>query len=160
MNTSDSSDTVPHRSEPSLPIFHLGEIDNPIRTSNGEIIYELVGRFVEGTSERHSLAYIVMSPGTSSLNHFHPTDEETYYILKGKADMMLDGIISKVSKGHAIFIAPGTEHKIVNSGAENLEFLAVSAPAWNPEGSRFLERWENGHAVPIEVKETLPPKGK
>ncbi len=160
LHASDSQDTDTPRSKSDPSIFDLKQIDNPIRTPNGEIIYELVGRFAENTSERHSLAYIIMPRGTSSLNHIHPTDEETYYILKGNAAMMLNGIISEVSQDDTIYIAPRTEHKITNNGNGDLVFLAVSAPAWRPEGSQFLERWKDGRAVPIEKDKKLRPKSE
>ena len=136
--------------EDALPIFQISELSNPLRIPNGEIIYELIGRKVAGTTDRHSLAYIVMPSGATSIKHFHPSDEETYYILKRRAIMLLNSEATTVTSGHTIYIAPGKSHKITNVDDGNLEYLAVTVPAWHADSSVYLEKWEDGRAVPLE----------
>ncbi|MCB1120650.1 MAG: cupin domain-containing protein, partial [Verrucomicrobiae bacterium] len=74
-------------SAPKIPVFDKSTAGDPIITPNGEIIYELTGRGVPGTSDRHSIAFVILPPGNSTPNHYHPEDEESYYILKGKGHM-------------------------------------------------------------------------
>ncbi len=137
--------------EDALPIFQISDLSKPLRTPNGEIIYELIGRKVAGTTDRHSLAYIVMPPGATSIKHFHPSDEETYHILKGRAIMLLNDEATTVTPGHTIYIAPGKSHKITNVGEQDLEYLAVTVPAWHADSSVYLEKWEDGRAVPLDT---------
>jgi mannose-6-phosphate isomerase-like protein (cupin superfamily) len=92
-----------------------------------------------GGSVKHSFSYVVIPPKCSSRLHYHPEDEETYYILKGKARMVIDGKEYAVGPGDAIFIKPPEKHQIFTDGNQDLEFVVVSAPAWQPSNSVFLQ---------------------
>jgi mannose-6-phosphate isomerase-like protein (cupin superfamily) len=114
------------------------QIREPLVSDHGEIVYELVGQAAEhGGAIQHSVAYIVIPTGKSSLAHYHQFSEETYYILKGVARMVIDEDIFSFSPGQACLILPGQTHRIFNTGEGDLEFLAVSAPAWVPGDSYF-----------------------
>jgi len=108
----------------------------PLRSPHGEIVYEMIGRAVEhGGVILHSLAHIVIPAGKASLKHYHKIGEETYYILRGNARMVLDGQAFSSAPYQAILIKPGQWHQIFNAGEEDLEFLAICAPAWQSEDS-------------------------
>ena len=69
--------------------------------------------------------------------HTHETAENIYYILKGKGIVELDGKRQLVEPGMVIFIPPGVEHAIINSGFEDLIFIVVASPPQDmprPEG--------------------------
>lgn len=92
-----------------------------------------------GGTQKHSFAYVVIPSGCSSRLHYHPSDEETYYVLKGKGRMTINGKEHKVTPGDAILIHPPEKHQIFSDGADGpLEFIVVSAPAWQPSGTVFL----------------------
>ncbi len=124
-----------------LPIFDISSVGRPLQSPNGETIWELAGRFVEGTTDRHSTAEVVLAPGSSTLNHFHPEAEESYYILKGRGRMIIDGEEASVGPGQAIYIAPNRAHKLVNTGPGELRLLAICVPAWEPANTVWLEKW-------------------
>jgi mannose-6-phosphate isomerase-like protein (cupin superfamily) len=110
----------------------------PLHSPHGEIVYEMVGRASEhGGATQHSLAHIVIPPGKASLLHYHKICEETYYLLKGQARMVLDGQEFSASPGEAILVLPQQRHQIFNAGDSDLEFLAICAPAWYPEDSYY-----------------------
>jgi mannose-6-phosphate isomerase-like protein (cupin superfamily) len=116
------------------------DINNPVHNSRGEVIYEMIGRPQEiGGTTNHSFVHVVIPARKESLAHYHKVSEETYYILKGVARMTVDNNEFRLSPGQACLIKPLEKHKIANDGEENLEFLAVSAPAWTPDDSYFLE---------------------
>ena len=120
------------------PVKSKDKNENPIITPHGEIIYEIIGRVQgRGETEQHSLAHVVIPPGKSSKAHFHKTCEESYYILKGTASMIINAQEFGLTPGLACVIHPGEKHQIFNVGAEDLEFLAVCAPAWYPEDSFY-----------------------
>ncbi len=112
---------------------------SPLVSPHGEIIYELIGRAVGETTERHSLAYIVLPPGKASLLHYHPVAEESYYILQGNARLLLGEAETTLSPGQTVLIPPLKPHKIFNIGETDLEFLAICAPAWEASNSVYLE---------------------
>ncbi len=117
------------------------QITEPLVSTTGEKVYEMVGLAAEnGAAVQHSVAYIVIPSGKSSTAHYHQLSEETYYVLKGTARMVIDEDIFSLVPGQACLILPGQTHRIFNSGEADLEFLAISAPAWVPSDSYFEER--------------------
>jgi mannose-6-phosphate isomerase-like protein (cupin superfamily) len=113
----------------------------PFVSQHGEIIYELIGRAVGEVTERHSLAYVTIPSGKSSLLHYHPHAEESYYILKGKGRILLEDEDTIVLPGQAILIPSPKSHKIINIGESDLVFLAFCVPAWEPNNTEFLEEF-------------------
>lgn len=104
----------------------------------GEVVYELLSCKVSQT-QNYSLAHIEILPGQASPLHYHPKIEESYYILAGRGEMILDGKSTKVGPGDCIGISPTVKHKIINLGDEALKLLVVCAPGWTPDCSVFLE---------------------
>lgn len=114
---------------------------SPITTPHGELIRELIGRTAtEGSVPRHSVAHIVLPPGKSSLRHYHPEAEESYYILSGRARVLIGEEEVELTAGTAVLIPAPQPHKITNIGSEDLAFLAICVPAWEPDNSVFLEK--------------------
>jgi mannose-6-phosphate isomerase-like protein (cupin superfamily) len=122
-----------------MHIASKADVKQPIESPLGEIVHELVGASEEsGGAGKHSLALVTIPPGKSSARHYHPVAEETYYILRGVARMVVDGRSFRLSPGQACFIQPPEQHQIFNAGDGDLEFIAVCAPAWTPDDSVFV----------------------
>jgi mannose-6-phosphate isomerase-like protein (cupin superfamily) len=116
-----------------MRIVRKDHIANPFRGSLGEEIFELIGRPDElGATVMHSLAYVVIPPGSKSPVHYHKESEETYYVINGEARLRVDGQECHVAPGDACLIVPREVHQIVAVGTTDLEFLVVSAPPWTP----------------------------
>ena len=82
--------------------FSKMKVDDPIITPHGEIIYELIGRDQDhGSADGHSLAHIVILPGKASLAHYHKVSQESYYILSGQAEMVINGETMDLGPGDA-----------------------------------------------------------
>jgi mannose-6-phosphate isomerase-like protein (cupin superfamily) len=60
--------------------------------------------------------------------HAHETAEHVYYILQGEGIVELDGQRHLVSPGMVVFIPPGVEHGIANTGFEDLIFVVAASP--------------------------------
>ena len=112
---------------------------NRVETPEGEVIFELVGLDKnQGGASKHGVAHVVIPSGCSSLLHYHPEAEETYCILKGEGEIVVDGNKYHVKVGDTVFISPLEKHQIFAQGTCDLEFIVVCAPAWTPECSVFL----------------------
>jgi len=61
--------------------------------------------------------------------HRHRIQEQVYHILDGEALMEVDGERTVVRKDDVIFIPPGVEHAIYNTGMTDLRFIVVTSPA-------------------------------
>jgi mannose-6-phosphate isomerase-like protein (cupin superfamily) len=112
---------------------------SPIESNHGEMIYELIGRGGGGTSERLSIAHVVIPSGKSSRLHSHPDAEESYYMMSGQAMFVLDGESTIIGPGQTVLIPPDKSHQITNIGSEDVEFLAICVPAWEPANSIYLD---------------------
>jgi mannose-6-phosphate isomerase-like protein (cupin superfamily) len=109
-----------------------------IETPHGEDVQEMLG-LVAGGVKSHSLAQITIAPGKSSLPHYHKVSDESYLILSGQAEMVVDEESFKLAPGEAVLIQPHEIHQISNPGPEALVFLAVCVPAWHPGDSFYAE---------------------
>lgn len=119
-----------------MRVVRQEDIAEPFVGSNGgEIIYEMIGRAAQtGGTTRHSFVHVVIPPGRCSTPHFHKLTEETYYLLRGTARLVLDGASRQLGPGDAALIMPPQVHQIFNpSATEDLHFLAISAPAFSPD---------------------------
>jgi mannose-6-phosphate isomerase-like protein (cupin superfamily) len=60
--------------------------------------------------------------------HRHKTQEQIYHVLKGEALMEIEGESRVVREHDVIFLPPGTDHAISNSGLVDLVFLVITSP--------------------------------
>ncbi|MEO8037998.1 MAG: cupin domain-containing protein [Betaproteobacteria bacterium] len=71
----------------------------------------------------------VYQPRAFVAPHRHRIQEQVYHVLEGEAVMELDGERTVVRKDDVIFIPPGVEHAIYNTGMTDLRFIVVTSPA-------------------------------
>ncbi len=60
--------------------------------------------------------------------HRHRVQEQVYHVLEGEGLMQLDGVRRVVRRHDVIFIPPGVEHAITNTGLVDLIFFVVTTP--------------------------------
>ena len=60
--------------------------------------------------------------------HTHKVQEQVYHILEGEGLMEFGGQRRVMRKHDVIFIPPGVEHGITNSGLVDLTFIVVTTP--------------------------------
>ena len=87
--------------------------------------------------------FVVIDPKGSVPLHDHE-QEEVYYILKGKGEMIVEGETQVLEAVSAVYIPPNTSHTLKNIGAEELHMLFVYAPAgivshWQTEREGHLK---------------------
>jgi mannose-6-phosphate isomerase-like protein (cupin superfamily) len=108
-------------------------------SENGMSIYELVGRTLEPSTNRHSVAEVLIPPGKSSRRHYHPQAEKTYYVIQGTGLLQIDDASSTISSGDAILIPAQRANKVFNRGDEDLLLIVICVPAWEPSDTVWLE---------------------
>ena len=123
-----------------MKIARKDKVLKPFVIDTGEKVYEMFGRPDElGGSCAHSFSHVVIPPGCSSIHHYHNEAEETYYILSGRARLIVNDKEYILTSEDAVLIMPPEKHQIFSIGDENLEFIAVCAPAWEPTNSVYLD---------------------
>ena len=60
--------------------------------------------------------------------HKHKVQEQVYHVLEGEGLMEIDGERRVVRKHDVVFLPPGIEHAISNTGLVDLVFLVVTSP--------------------------------
>ena len=60
--------------------------------------------------------------------HSHEIQEQVYHVLEGEGLMQIDGKAHVVRKHDVIFLPPGIEHAIANTGLVDLVFLVITSP--------------------------------
>lgn len=60
--------------------------------------------------------------------HTHVVQEQVYHVLEGEGLMEMDGRRQVVRRHDVIYIPPGVEHGISNTGLTDLTFVVVTTP--------------------------------
>jgi mannose-6-phosphate isomerase-like protein (cupin superfamily) len=60
--------------------------------------------------------------------HRHKVQEQVYHVIEGEGLMHIDGEAHVVRKHDYIFLPPGVDHDISNTGLVDLVFLVVTSP--------------------------------
>jgi mannose-6-phosphate isomerase-like protein (cupin superfamily) len=123
----------------TMHVFSKSTTPTKIVTDSGEMIDELVGRTLGARTVRHSVAHVTIPHGKSAFRHYHPESEESYYIIQGTAWMEINGEARELFPGDAVLIPARSVHKITNRNEEDLVFVVVCVPAWEPTNTVWLE---------------------
>jgi mannose-6-phosphate isomerase-like protein (cupin superfamily) len=79
-------------------------------------------------SKRIDYRVSVYQPRAYVKPHRHRIQEQVYHVLDGEGLMELDGRRTVVRKDDVIFIPPGVQHAIYNTGMTDLRFVVVTSP--------------------------------
>jgi mannose-6-phosphate isomerase-like protein (cupin superfamily) len=103
------------------------------------ILRELLHPDKQPIDLRYSLAHAVLPVGATSLPHALTTSE-VYYVLSGVGEMSIDGQVSRIEPGDAVYIPPNAKQFLHNSGDEPIVFLAIVDPAWREEDETIYDK--------------------
>lgn len=106
-------------------------------TKDGSTIRELMHPDAHD-SRSQSLAEARVPAGIETRLHKHRLSEEIYHITHGRGLMTLGDEIIHVEPGDTICIAPGTPHKIKNTGRDELKILCCCSPAYAHEDTTLI----------------------
>ncbi len=101
------------------------------RAADGCLIREVIHPRHDGTAPEVSLARATLGPGESTRPH-RLEMVEIYFLLAGRGRMVVDDQTQDVSAGQAVYIPAGSVQHIANIGPDDLDFLCVCAPAYDP----------------------------
>ncbi len=83
----------------------------------------------ETTGSRHIDHRIsAYQPKAHVMRHSHKVQEQVYHVLEGEGLMEIAGERRVVRRHDVVFIPPGVEHAISNTGLTDLVFLVVTSP--------------------------------
>jgi len=70
----------------------------------------------------------IYQPMAHVARHKHAVKEQVYHVLEGEVLMEIEGQNHVVRKHDVIYLPPGVEHMISNTGLVDLVFLVVTSP--------------------------------
>ena len=74
-----------------------------------------------------------LMPGCSETPHKHELASQSYYILKGYGQVVIQDKTLKLTQGDCVLIPPSYVHIISNESQEPLRFLVISSPPINED---------------------------
>jgi quercetin dioxygenase-like cupin family protein len=93
-------------------------------------------------ARHHRLLFIEYLPGAEIKLHDH-TFEESYFLLSGEVEAILDGKRYSARPGDVLWTGVGCVHSFVNVSSEPVRWLETFAPQPPAENVfRFVEEWE------------------
>ena len=98
---------------------------------------ELLHPAREAVAIRYSLAVARLCPGKQSHAHRLST-AEVYYLVRGSGVMHVGDETAEVAAGNAVYIPPDSVQWLENTGKEEIEFICIVDPAWQPEDEQVL----------------------
>jgi len=106
-------------------------------TKDGSLVRELMHPNINGNCHQ-SLAEAVIPVRSTTLLHKHLDTEEIYHIIAGRGLMTLGDETFEVTVGDTICIAPGTPHKIQNTGTISIKLLCCCAPPYSHDNTEVV----------------------
>lgn len=105
-----------------------------------EVLRVFFDQAITGT-KRMSVWVTTFGPGKGPGLHSHPEPvEELLYVIQGKGRERVGDEVRDVEVGDAIFIPPGVEHEIINTGDGLLSLLVVVSPPGAVEKDLYAQK--------------------
>lgn len=98
------------------PNHHGGALSKPLVTPDS------------ARSEQLDYRISCYQPKAYVVRHAHTTQEQIYHVLDGEGLMEIAGKNHVVRRHDVIYLPPGVEHMIQNSGLIDLVFLVITSP--------------------------------
>ncbi|MBS0196509.1 MAG: cupin domain-containing protein [Planctomycetes bacterium] len=97
-----------------------------IRAFGDEIALHLTGAETDG---KYTLFTSVSPPGGGPPPHYHLNEDETFFVLEGRAEFFKDGVWAEVPVGSVVYTPRGVVHTFRNAGQTHLKLLVSTAPS-------------------------------
>ncbi|PWQ95131.1 cupin domain-containing protein [Leucothrix pacifica] len=104
---------------------HLAVAHDPIEW-NGDKIHVVLDK--DGTDKAFGMFTVEMDSPKGPPRHIHEDADEAFYVLKGEAEVLVDGEKTTIKAGEAGFAPKGKEHTFKFTGDEGGKILVVVTP--------------------------------
>lgn len=86
------------------------------------------------------IAYATIPKGSHTDPHIIEGTTEVDQILQGKGEIVVNSKIMSFKEGDTVYIQSGAHQSVTNTGTEDLIFLAVTYPPYNPSADSSVKR--------------------
>ncbi len=112
---------------------NISEITPIENEDQSMLLFEAIGLTAAIKYAHFSIAMTILKPGSNVKRHFHQESDEIYVIVNGSGVMTVDDDSFHIASGDVVLIVPGERHEVVADGIEDLEFFAITRPAYSPK---------------------------
>jgi mannose-6-phosphate isomerase-like protein (cupin superfamily) len=118
----------------------IKDLENCAEITAGDksLLRELLNPHKDDVNINYSLALARVKQGEVTRLH-KLKGSEVYYILAGEGEIHIDAEKSAVKAGQAVYIPPGAVQAITNTGTDELVFICIVDPAWQPKSEDILD---------------------
>lgn len=102
------------------------------------VLRELLHPAKQSLKLGYSLAHGRLAPGRRSKRH-RLASSEVYYFIAGQGRFTIDHEVCPVEGGAVVYVPPGGDQSLENTGTCDIEFLCLVDPAWRVEDEQVLE---------------------
>jgi mannose-6-phosphate isomerase-like protein (cupin superfamily) len=113
------------------------------------VLRELLHPAKHAVKVGYSVAHGSLAAGQRSKSHIL-TSSEVYYFMSGHGTMTINDEACDVAAGSIVYVPPGANQSLENTGPSRIEFLCLVDPAWRMEDETVLEqgqRQDEGRGV-------------
>ena len=98
-----------------------------IRNIGGEIIKDNETYILQDNKTLKNLVLrsTLLKPNQETRGHSHDGQEEVYYFIEGRGEILLEDKYLDIQAGDIILIPDGAYHKVINTTSEYLYFICV-----------------------------------
>ena len=86
------------------------------------------------TGKHLQLVLMTLQPGEEIGEEVHDTHDQFFRIEKGKGEVWIDGVKTKVKADFAIIVPAGARHNVINTGDKALRLYTLYGPPEHRDG--------------------------
>ena len=91
-------------------------------------------RHVLYTGKHLQLVLMTLHPGEDIGEEVHADHDQFFRIEKGKGEVVIDGVTTKIRSDDAILVPAGARHNIINTGRKTLKLYTLYGPPEHADG--------------------------
>lgn len=92
-------------------------------------------RQVVFTGEHSQLVLMSLKPGEEIGMEVHPQVDQFFRFEAGQGKVVVAGEEFVVADGDAVVVPAGSQHNVINTGAEDLKLYTIYSPSNHPDGT-------------------------
>ena len=86
------------------------------------------------TGKNLQLVLMSLKAGEEIGEEVHAGHDQFFRVEKGKGEVWIDGVRTKIKSDHAIIVPAGARHNVINTGEKSLKLYTLYAPPEHRDG--------------------------
>lgn len=86
------------------------------------------------TGKHLQLVLMALAPGEEIGEEVHTDHDQFFRVEKGKGEVLIDGVRTKIKRDDAIIVPAGARHNVINTGDKPLKLYTIYGPPDHRDG--------------------------